>query len=403
MYNRFAIALLAALLALPGPVLGQTAEGTLMDLARVRDGVRSKRISSYDRTGGNNDRFEAIPDGEKRTLFEVEGAGMINHIWITIAPPPPELSRNDIILRMYWDGDEAPSVESPIGPFFGQGWDESYNYASLPLAAGPVDGRGLVSYFVMPFSNGARIEVENDSGRTIDAFYYYVDYVEVDALSEELGRFHAWYNHELTEALPEGENEWSVLGPQGKNASGDGNYLIADLEGKGQFVGVNYFVHSPSPMWYGEGDDMIFIDGEGWPSSLHGTGTEDYFNTSWCPDTLFAHPYYGYARVNDDIGWLGRTHVYRFHIADPLYFDESLRFTIEHGHNNNLTLDMATVAYWYQTGPHKPFPALPDRESRAPMPMISTVEIHRWRDEWRKAMGNGSTLWGTERKPGGGK
>ena len=182
----------------------------------------------------------------------------------------------------------------------------------------------------------------------------------------------------------------------------DGNYLISDLEGKGQFVGVNYFVHSPGPMWYGEGDDMIFIDGEDWPSGLHGTGTEDYFNTSWCPDTLYSHPYYGYARVNDDIGWMGRTHVYRFHIADPLYFDESLRFSIEHGHNNNLTLDLATVAYWYQTGPHKPFPAFPDRESRAPMPMISTVEIHRWRDAWRKAMGNGSELWGTERKPGGG-
>ncbi len=402
MYNRFAIALLATFLTFPGPALGQTAEGTLMDLARIRDGVRTKRVSSYDRSGGNNDRFEAIPDGETRTLFEVEGAGVINHIWITIAPPPPDLSRNDIILRMYWDGDETPSVESPIGPFFGQGWDESYNYASLPLAAGPVDGRGLVSYFVMPFSDGARIEVENDSGRNIDAFYYYVDYVEVDELDDDLGRFHAWYNHELTEAPPEGENEWSVLGPQGKNTTGEGNYLIADLEGKGQFVGVNYFVHSPGPMWYGEGDDMIFIDGEDWPSGLHGTGTEDYFNTSWCPDTLFSHPYYGYARVNDNIGWMGRTHVYRFHIADPLYFDESLRFTIEHGHNNNLTLDLATVAYWYQTGPHKPFPAFPDRESRAPMPLINTVEIHRWRDAWRKAMGNGSKLWGTERKPGGG-
>ena len=96
-----------------------------MDLARIRDGVRSKRISSYDRTGDNNDRFERIPDGESRTLFEVEGAGMINHIWITIAPPPPTLSRNDIILRMYWDGSELPSVEAPIGPFFGQGCDES--------------------------------------------------------------------------------------------------------------------------------------------------------------------------------------------------------------------------------------------------------------------------------------
>jgi len=152
-------------------------------------------------------------------------------------------------------------------------------------------------------------------------------------------------------------------------------------------------------MWYGEGDDMIFIDGEGWPPSLHGTGTEDYFNTSWSPNTLFSHPYYGYARVNGDLGWLGRTHVYRFHIADPIYFDKSLRFTIEHGHNNNLTLDLASVAYWYQTEPHKVFPPLPDRAARAPKPFIDVVEIHRWRDAWRKAMGNDSTLWGNETKP----
>jgi hypothetical protein len=300
---------------------------------------------------------------------------------------------------MYWDGNEAPAVETPIGPFFGQGWDESYNFASLPLAAGPRQGRGLVSYFVMPFAAGARIEIENDTGRNIDAFYYYIDYVELAALPEDMGRFHAWYNHELTDALPEGENEWSLLGPQGKNTTGSDNYLIADIEGKGHFVGVNYYVHSPSPMWYGEGDDMFFIDGEPWPPSLHGTGTEDYFNTSWSPNTLFSHPFYGYGRVNEDIGWLGRTHVYRFHVTDPIYFRESLRFTIEHGHNNNLTLDMATVAYWYQTGLHKPYPLLPDREARAPLPFIRHLDIHRWRHEWRRNMGDDSKLWGREVRP----
>ncbi|HLE57647.1 MAG TPA: glycoside hydrolase family 172 protein, partial [Rhodothermia bacterium] len=367
------------------PILGQVTESPLYELARVRDGVQSKRISSFDRSGGNNDRFENIADGETRTLFEVEGAGMINHIWITIAPPPPALNRNDIILRMYWDGAEDPCVESPIGVFFGQGWNESYDWASLPLAAGPRDGRGLVSYFVMPFSNGARIEVENDSGQNIGAFYYYVDYVALDELPPDMGRFHAWYNHELTEALPDGENEWSLLGEQGKNIDGARNYLIADLEGHGHFAGVNYFVHSPSPMWYGEGDDMVFIDGEPWPPSLHGTGTEDYFNTSWSPNTLYSHPYYGYARVNDDVGWLGRTHVYRFHISDPLYFDESLRFTIEHGHDNNLTLDLSTVAYWYQAEPHKAFPPIPDRAARAEKPFIGVVDMHRWRHEWRKS------------------
>ena len=387
-----------SLLALPSICLAQGVEGTLLDLARLKDGISSARISSFDTTGGNNDRFEDIPDGERRTLFEVEGAGMINHIWITIAPPPPTVNRNDIILRMYWDGADEPCVESPIGAFFGQGWDESYNFSSLPLAAGPRDGRGLVSYFVMPFADGARIEIENDTGREIRAFYYYIDYVEMDELPSDMARFHAHYHHELTDALPDGENEWSVLGPQERNTTGDGNYVVADLSGSGHFVGVNYFVHSPSPMWYGEGDDMIFIDGEAWPSSLHGTGTEDYFNTSWSPKQLFSHPYYGYGRVNEDIGWLGRTHVYRFHITDPIYFNESLRFTIEHGHNNNLTLDIATVAYWYQSEPHKVFAELPDRETRAPKSMIGPVDIHRWRHEWRKNMGSGSKLWGDERE-----
>ena len=368
----------------------------LYGLARIRKGVKTKRVSSYDRTGGNNDRFEHIKDGQTRELFNVKGAGIINHIWITIAPPPERLSRNDIILRMYWDGDEFPSVESPIGPFFGQGWNESYPFVSLPLAVGPVEGRAIVSYFAMPFANGAKIEIENQTGREIDAFYYYVDYVELEKLPEDMGRFCAWYNHELTEALPDGENEWSVLGPQGQNPKGERNYLFADIKGKGHFVGVNYYVHCPSPIWYGEGDDMIFIDGSETPT-LHGTGTEDYFNTSWCPKTLYAHPYFGYARVNDDVGWLGRTHLYRFHISDPLYFDESLKFTIEHGHNNCLTLDLASVAYWYQAPPLSKLPPMPDKEARRPKPFISVPDMHRWRDEWRKNHGADDQLWGNER------
>ena len=396
---RMGFAVLASLV-LGSPVAhAQAVDGTLLGLTQLQDGARSRRVSSFDRTGGNNDRLEKVPDGERRTLFEVEGAGMITHMWITIAPPPPDLSRNDIILRIYWDGEEQPSVESPIGPFFGQGWDESYDFASYPLAAGPRDGRGLVCYFVMPFAKGARIEVENDTGRAIDAFYYYVDYVELDALPAGTARFHAWYNRELTEALPDGENEWSLLGPQRENTTGADNYLVADIQGRGHYVGVNYFVQSPSPMWYGEGDDMFFIDGEAWPPSLHGTGTEDYFNTSWSPNTEFSHPYYGYGRVNDDIGWLGRTHVYRFHVTDPVYFDKSLRFSIEHGHDNNLTLDMATVAYWYQAEPHKPFPAMVDREERKPRPFIGVVDIHRWRHEWRKNRGSDGQLWGNEPEP----
>ncbi len=374
----------------------QTAGCDLFDLAKIQQGVKSKRVSSYDRSGANGDNIPNIRPGEKRTIFDVNGAGIINHIWITIAPPPERLSRNDIILRMYWDGAAFPAVESPIGPFFGQGWNESYPFSSLPLAAGPVDGRGMVCYFAMPFANGAKIEIENQNDIEISAFYFFVDYTEVKQLPDGLGRFRAWYNHQLTEALPDGENEWDTLGPQGKNPKGERNYLIADVNGKGHYVGINYYVHSPSPMWYGEGDDMIFIDGSELPT-LNGTGTEDFFNTSWCPKVPFTHPYYGYARLNNDIGWLGRTHVYRFHIADPIYFDKSLRVTIEHGHNNCLTLDLASVAYWYQQPPLNKLAPIPSKVERKPKPFINESNIHKWRHEWRKSKDSSPTLWGNEK------
>jgi hypothetical protein len=393
--------IIIALLFTCNLLLAQVQGNDMFALAQMKTGIKSKRISSFDRSGKNNDRIEAIKPGEKRTLFDVTGAGMINHIWITIAPEPQHLNRNDIIIRMYWDGNTFPSVESPIGPFFGQGWNEEYAFLSQPLSATPLGGKGLVSYFVMPFAKGARIEVENQSDKNIDAFYYYVDYYEVEKLPTDLGRFHAWFNHQVTETeSAEGENEWGVLGPQLANPKGERNYLFADIKGKGQFVGVNYYVNSPSPMWYGEGDDMIFIDGQDSPT-LHGTGTEDYFNTSWCPKEVFMTPYFGYPRVNTndkrwETGWQGRTHVYRFHIVDPIYFDKSLKFSIEHGHNNVLILDLASVAYWYQSEAAK-LPAPLTKEQRQFMPLTNNVDIHKWREAWRRSKG-GNSSWGNEQK-----
>jgi hypothetical protein len=367
----------------------------LFSLSQIRTNIKSKRIGSYDKSGGNNDRIENIKDGEKRTIMDVKGSGTITHIWITVAPDAKELSRNDIIIRMFWDGNAYPSVESPIGPFFGNGWDESYNFISAPLCVSPGWGKSYVSYFVMPFEKGAKIEIENQSGRNIDAFYFNIDYLEMPQLPKKSGRFHAWYNHELTQALKDGENEWGLLKEQGKNKNGKDNYLFADITGNGQIVGVNYYVHSPSPMWYGEGDEMIFIDGDTLPSIV-GTGTEDYFNTSWCPKELFQHPYFGYPRVNNETGWLGRTHLYRFHITDPIYFDKSCRYTIEHGHNNCLTLDLASVAYWYQEKA-SPLPKSVSKEERKPKPFIGPSELHLWRDAWRKDKGNNEKLWGNEK------
>jgi hypothetical protein len=372
--------------------------GPLGHIADLLDGIKTKRISSYDRSGGNKDSI-AIVSGEIAEIAVIEGAGIIKHIWITVNAQDSFYLRN-IIIRMYWDGEQQPSVESPLGDFFGQGWGESYNFVSLPLAAAPVSGKALNCYFPMPFGCGARITVENDSDLPINAFYYYVDYEVHPSIPDTKGRFHAWWNRELTEVHPEeGENEWSVFGPEGKNQSDRANYLLADIEGKGHFVGVNYYVDNPGPMWYGEGDDMWLIDGEPWPGSLHGTGTEDFFNSSWCPKELYLHPYFGYARVNNNFGFMGRTHCYRFLLEDPIHFEKSLRTSIEHGHNNNLTLDISTVAYWYQAEPHKAFPAMRPKEQRLNMPEIGVVDVHRWRHAWRQSQGASPTLWGNEKEP----
>ena len=312
--------------------------GPLSNVAEIID-ARSKRISSYDRSGGNGDCCHIEPRGTL-TLAEMAGAGIVKHIWITISSKD-ELHRRNLVLRMYWDGQEHPSVESPIGDFFGQGWGMNYNFISMPLAATPSEGKSLVCYFPMPFGNGARITVENESDTAVDAFYYYVDYEEHDSIPDDMGRFHAWYHQELTQ--PEGEeegveNEWTIFGPFPKNPTDENNYVFTQPEGKGHYVGVNYYVNCPTPVWYGEGDDMFLVDGETWPGSAHGTGTEDYFNQSWCPDEHFCHPYFGTARapgrLNDSprCGWLGRTHVYRFHLEDPIRFKKSLRASIEHGH-----------------------------------------------------------------------
>jgi len=367
----------------------------MFSLSQIKEGVKSKRVGSYDKTGGNGDCLKGIKSGEKATIMDVKGAGVISHIWITIAPGADQLNRNDIIIRMFWDGNSFPSVESPIGPFFGNGWNETYNFVSAPLAVTPGWGKSYVSYFAMPFAEGARIEIENQSDKEISSFYFNIDYVEMKKLPENSGRFHAWFNHEVTEALPGGENEWGTLGEQGKNTTGKDNYVFADIKGKGQFVGVNYYVNCPSTMWYGEGDEMVSIDGETTPSII-GTGTEDFFNTSWCAKELFQHPYFGYPRVNNETGWLGHTHLYRFFIQDPFYFDKSCRFTIEHGHNNNLTLDLASVAYWYQDKAAS-LPWTFTKEERQPKPIIGPSDIHIWRNSWRIDKGNKTTLWGNEK------
>ena len=354
---------------------------SLADIARLRPG-RRRRASSWDRSGGNAD-FVIIRGGETATLCDIEGAGVIRHIWCTMAARNNPLYPRTTLLRMYWDGSALPCVEAPIGDFFGIGHGIVKNFWSLPLSMGPQDGRGFNCFFPMPFARGARIEVANEAEAGM-IFYYYVDYEEHDRLDGELGRFHAqWRRENPTEGWGEGrfdDNlEEDVVGELRRsvwstpNLDGKANYIILEAKGRGHYVGCNLNVdcfQREKNDWFGEGDDMIFIDGDVWPPTLHGTGTEDYFNTAFSPRQEYCTPYYGVTVYSGtpEWPWKGKNSMYRFHIEDPVMFEREIRVTIEHGHANNLSNDYSSTAYWYQMEPHAPFPPMLPVEQRLPRP-----------------------------------
>ncbi|MBF8186131.1 DUF2961 domain-containing protein [Nonomuraea sp. K274] len=350
---------------------------SLRDLPRLREG-RRHRESSWDRTGGNDDRKKLEP-GESHVLADIDGAGSITHIWMTVTSDaqrtPVRMAEPDylrrLVLRIWWDGEEEPSVLVPLGDFFGVGHGRTVNFASAPLQMSPEDGRSLNSFFHMPFSSGARIEVASELEHDTIRLYYYVDYERFDELEPTLGRFHAsWNRQSPTDGIDETglSNQEFQMG--GVNLTGDGNYSILEAEGRGHFVGCVLNVRNLRDTrqwnWYGEGDDMIFIDGEPFPPRLHGTGTEDYFNLAWCPTQQYSSPYHGLTLPGGE-NWGGEISLYRFHIEDPIAFERSIRVTIEHGHANRRSDDLSSVAYWYQTLPHLPL-SLPPAAARIAAP-----------------------------------
>jgi hypothetical protein len=330
----------------------------LQTLARHQDYI-SKRISSFDRTGGNNDRLSIQPD-ETAVLADIQGPAAIHHIWVTISAEA--FYGRKIILRMYWDGEAAPSVEVPIGDFFGVGHGLNRNLSSMPVTCSS-DGRARNCYWSMPFRHSARITVTNEGSQPVGAFYYYIDYRELPFMAEDIPYFHAIYHQEMP-------------CPPGKN------YLILDAEGKGHYVGCNLSILQQAMGWWGEGDDMIYIDGEGFPS-LHGTGSEDYFSDAWGmreDENLF----YGCPLQEEDFQTGSKATVYRFHIPDPVPFEKSIRVTIEHGHANDRSDLYSSVAYWYQSEPHKPFPAIPAVTERLPFALESPANFIL--PEWEKIL-----------------
>jgi len=352
---------------------------TLKNLALLREGKR-QRISSYDKTGGNSD-FIMIAPSKSQKIARIEGAGCINHIWMTLA----EVANTDtkhylrkVTLKMKWDLEEYPSVEVPIGDFFGMGHAQTKNFNSMPLSMGPEDGKSLNCFFAMPFSKNAEIEVFNEYENPI-RLYFYIDYESYDKLSDKYLRFHAtWRRENPCRGIDEKDMSNEAFEFGGKNATGKHNYLILDAKGSGHYVGCHLDIHNlritDKWNWYGEGDDMIFIDGDIWPPSLHGTGTEDYFNMAWCPTEEFNNPYYGVILPGEK-NWAGKVSLYRYHIEDPIIFNSSIRVTIEHGHNNHRSDDYCSTAYWYQTEPHKVFEPLLPADKRLPLPEVQPFNI----------------------------
>lgn len=351
---------------------------SLRDLPRLRRSRRG-RASSWDRSGGNADNVRLQP-GDVHELADLTGPGAITHIWCTIALDHigmvPEVEQDylrRLVLRITWDDCPHPSVLVPLGDFFGIGHGRTANFVSAPLQMSPQDGKGFNCWFAMPFAQRARVEVISELGAKPVILYYYVDYEQYEHADAELGYFHAqWRRENPTDGVRQGRRESNAdFLLVGTNLDGAGNYVLLEAEGHGHYVGSVLNVHNLRETtewnWYGEGDDMIFIDGEPWPPRLHGTGTEDYFNTSWCPSQAYHAPYHGLTLPGGP-NFSGQASYYRFHVEDPIVFERSIKVTIEHGHANKRSDDVSSVAYWYQTLPGLPF-GLPPVRQRLPRPI----------------------------------
>ncbi|HEY1649402.1 MAG TPA: glycoside hydrolase family 172 protein [Terracidiphilus sp.] len=324
----------------------------LFALARLRS-YKNRRSSSWDRSGGNAD-WVTVEPGETATLLDVSGSGVVTHVWFTISSPDPMHLKN-LVLRAWWDGESSPSVEAPIGDFFGLGLGEYFVYQSALLAVAPV--KALNAYFEMPFASAARMTVTNEGKAPTRSLYFAIDYVTLPRLPDGLGRFHAQYRQSAPCKVSAGSD---------KNLSGEDNYVFLEAAGKGHFVGVTQAVEQNQNGWFGEGDDMIFIDGDTMPT-INGTGSEDYYNGAWdFGGQPFGYQHNGAPYVIDPERIGGRYCLYRWHTESPIAFEKSIRVTIEHGHANHRADDFYSTAYWYQTEPHAPFPALPAAADRIP-------------------------------------
>ncbi len=340
----------------------------LLDLARLRDGVTTGRVSSW-ATSGRNDDWWTIAPGEARVLADLRGPGVITHLWMT-----QRGGYRDCLLRITWDDASAPSVNVPLGDFFCLGHnivnsfesllftasvhanrcnrlDVTENLGGSPPRFGENKGAALNCYVAMPFARRCVIELINEGDQPHTQFFY-IDYEShPQGLPAGLGYFHAEFRRtnpfggwapEITVNQPEadavnlGRDAWEQ------------NYLILETQGRGHYLGCNLSVTNFQGTWWGEGDDMIWVDGYKWPPDLHGTGSEDYLGQAWAmqPNAFLRN---GSSLFEYRTG--GYQTSYVFHVENPVYFEREIRVTIEHGHANHLANEMSSVAYWYLDQP----------------------------------------------------
>lgn len=291
------------------------------------------------------------------TIAEITGPGAIQQIWCTVAPQ----YWRSIILRMYWDDENEPSIEVPLGDFFGMGWCERANITSLPVAVNPAGG--FNSYWEMPFRKHAKITIQNLLPDRIYGFYYQINYTLTE-VPDDAAYFHAQFRR--SNPLPYMED----------------HTLLEDVHGQGQYVGTYIAWGVNNNGWWGEGEIKFFLDGDGEYPTICGTGTEDYFGGAWDFEQPkgqyceFSSPFSGLPQVIRPDGLYHantRFGMYRWHIMDPIRFKKDLKVTIQalgwrmakSGKGRYLPLqdDIASTAFWYQLEPHHPFPDFPSADS----------------------------------------
>lgn len=289
-----------------------------------------------------------INPGQTFLMADIKGCGAIQHIWMT-----PTGNNRFNILRIYWDGEEKPSVECPAGDFFACGMGRYIGVNSLAVCVNPKSGFNC--YWVMPFRKRCKITMTNIDAKPM-VLYYQIDYTLTD-VPKDAAYFHAQFRR--VNPLPY-KQDYTIL---------DG------VRGKGHYVGTYMTWGSNSPGWWGEGEIKFFMDGDTKFPTICGTGTEDYFCGSYCFGKFqgegyqeFSSPYAGMPQVIES-ETQPRFGLYRWHIMDPVRFESDLKVTMQAlgwqsgGRYLPLKDDLSSVAFWYQAEPHAPFPNLPDKDS----------------------------------------